>query len=151
MVHHRQSLPFSLEPGDYLPGIHAGLKDFQGHTALEGFGLFGHVNHSAAAFADLLEQAESADVFAGVFQGGRGSRREFRKPRNRRAVQQFPSALQGPKQAFDTRPQGRISGALLVQVRGAFRALKLPRRLKNGFFTWVGFTHVPVYPFLSTW
>ena len=44
MVHHRQSLPLGLEPGDDLPGVHAGLDDLQRHPAADRFLLLGHVD-----------------------------------------------------------------------------------------------------------
>ena len=55
MVHQRQGLALGLEAGDDLPGIHAGLDDFQRHFALDRLGLFGHINCAHAPFADLLQ------------------------------------------------------------------------------------------------
>src|SRR6185503_9795163 len=67
MVHHRQRLAFGLEARDDLPGVHAELDDLQGHAAAHGFLLFGHEDHAAAAFADLLEKFVAADTVAGLF------------------------------------------------------------------------------------
>jgi hypothetical protein len=62
VVHHRQGLPFGLEAGDDLPGVHAGLDDLEGHLALHGLRLFGHEDGAHAAFADLLQQLIGADL-----------------------------------------------------------------------------------------
>ena len=35
VVHHGQGLPFGLEAGDDLRGVHARLDDFQGHLAAD--------------------------------------------------------------------------------------------------------------------
>ena len=70
MVHHRQRLPFGLEARDHLFGVHAQLDDFQRHAAPDGFLLFGHVNDTATAFTDLLEEFVAADSVAGLFGNG---------------------------------------------------------------------------------
>ena len=70
MVHHRQGLPLGLEPGDHLPGIHAGLDDFQGHPPLDRLGLIGHVDDAKTPLADLLEEFIGADDRAGFLGDG---------------------------------------------------------------------------------
>ncbi len=56
MIHHRQRLPLGLEPGDDLLGVHAQLDDLERHAAAHRFGLLGHIDHAAAAFAHALQQ-----------------------------------------------------------------------------------------------
>ena len=55
MIHHGQGLPLGLEPGDDDLGIHAELDDLERDPAADGFFLFGHINDTAAAFANLLQ------------------------------------------------------------------------------------------------
>ena len=56
VVHQRESLPLRREAGDHLFGVHAKLDQLESDPPTDGFLLFGHVNDSAAAFANLLEQ-----------------------------------------------------------------------------------------------
>ncbi len=65
MVHEGQRLTFSLEPGDDTPGVHPQLDDLESHAATESFLLFSHVDHAAAAFANLLQQFVAANPVAG--------------------------------------------------------------------------------------
>ena len=60
MVHQRQRLPLGLEPGDDLLGVHAQLDDLERDPAAHRLLLLGHVDHAAAAFADLLQQLVAA-------------------------------------------------------------------------------------------
>ncbi len=62
MVHQRQRLPLGFEAGDDLLGVHAQLDDLERHAAAHRFLLLGHVNHAAAAFADLLQQFVAANA-----------------------------------------------------------------------------------------
>ena len=54
MIHHRQGLPFLLEPRQHRPGIHAGLDQLQRDFAIDRFGLLGDPDLAHSAFADLL-------------------------------------------------------------------------------------------------
>lgn len=77
MIHQRQRLPFGLEPGDDGLRVHAQFDDLQGDPAPDRFGLFGHVHHPAAAFADLLEELVAAHLVTGLlggWGGGEGGR-----------------------------------------------------------------------------
>src|SRR5262245_10493765 len=67
MVHQGKCLPFGLESGDDTPGIHAGLDDFQGDSAINGFLLFRHEHHAAPALTNLLKQLVSADAVTWLF------------------------------------------------------------------------------------
>ena len=69
MIHQRQRLPLGLKPGDDLFGVHAQLDDLERDPAADRFLLLGHINHAAAAFANLLEQFVTADAVAGFFGG----------------------------------------------------------------------------------
>ena len=66
MVHQRQRLPLGLEPGDDLLGVHAQLDDLERHPAAHRLLLLGHVDHAAAALADLLQQLVAANPVAGL-------------------------------------------------------------------------------------
>jgi hypothetical protein len=73
MVHQRQRLPFGFKPRDHLFGIHAELDNLQRDAAPHRFLLLGHVNHAAAAFAELLEEFVLADSATRFFAyGSRG-------------------------------------------------------------------------------
>ena len=50
--------------------VHAQLDDLERHAPPHRFLLFGHINHAAAALADLLEQLVAADAVAGLFGDG---------------------------------------------------------------------------------
>jgi hypothetical protein len=67
MIHQRERLAFSLEPGNDLPRVHAQLDDLERHTAADRLFLLGHVNDAATAFADFLEQLVTANSVAGFF------------------------------------------------------------------------------------
>ena len=54
VVHQRQRLPFGLEAGDDLFGVHAGLDDLQRHLPSHRSFLLGHENDTEAPLADLL-------------------------------------------------------------------------------------------------
>ena len=73
MIHQGQRLPLGFEAGDDLLGVHAQLDDLERDPAANRFLLLGHINHAAAAFADLLEQFVAADAVAG-FLGGEAER-----------------------------------------------------------------------------
>ena len=73
MVHHRQRLPLRLEPGDHLPGVHAQLDDLERDPPAHRLGLLGHVDHAAAAFAELLASLVPADDVAGLSRWVAGS------------------------------------------------------------------------------
>jgi hypothetical protein len=76
MVHHRQGLPFGLEPGNHLPGVHPQFDDLQGHLPPDGSfaiaqdacarrpeqcgprarRLLGHIHHRHPPLANPLQQ-----------------------------------------------------------------------------------------------
>src|SRR2546422_7671968 len=60
MIHHREGLALDFEARDDAAGIHAELDDLQRYAAADRLLLFGHVNHAATAFANVLEQFVSA-------------------------------------------------------------------------------------------
>jgi hypothetical protein len=66
MIHECQRLTFGLEARNDLPRIHAELDDFQRHAAANRFFLFGHIDDTHAAFADLLKQFVAANAIAGL-------------------------------------------------------------------------------------
>ena len=74
MVHHGQRLAFGLESRNHRARVHSQFDDFQRHPPPHGFGLFGHIHHSAAAFAQFLANFIAPDDVARIF-GGRNSPR----------------------------------------------------------------------------
>ena len=118
MVHQRQRLPLRLEPGNDALGVHAQLDDLERDPAANRLLLLGHINHAAAAFADLLQQFVAAYPVAGFL---RGNRREpdgpARSRRNSRpAFQELPGVVACPKQFLDALAQSGLAGAGLVQI-----------------------------------
>ena len=61
MLHKRQGLPLSFEPGDDFFGIHAWLDDFQRNLSLHRLLLFSDIDNAHAAFANLLVDAIRPD------------------------------------------------------------------------------------------
>ena len=72
MIHHRDRLPLGFKARDHGFGIHAELDDLERHAAADRFGLLGHVNHAAAALADLLKQLVAANRVPGLLGEGNG-------------------------------------------------------------------------------
>ena len=64
VVHQGERLTFGFETGDHLAGVHAGLDDLQGDRTPDRLVLHGAEDDTEAAFADLLDQLESADGVA---------------------------------------------------------------------------------------
>jgi hypothetical protein len=80
VVHEGQGLSFGFEAGDDFARVHAELDDLKGDATSDRFGLLGHVDHAAAAFAEFLEEFIAANVLAnggvgevGRFEGDGGS------------------------------------------------------------------------------
>ena len=71
MIHHRQRLPFGLEAGDHLLGVHPQLDNLERDPPAHWLGLFGDINHSATALADLLHQLVAVYGVAGLFRSAR--------------------------------------------------------------------------------
>jgi hypothetical protein len=62
MVHERQRLALGFEPGQDFARVHPGFNDLERDAAAHGFLLLRHIDHTAAAFADLLEELVTADA-----------------------------------------------------------------------------------------
>src|SRR4051812_2464333 len=60
MIHEGQRLALGFEAGDNTFGVHAQLDHFKSDPTPDRFLLLGHIDNSAAAFADLLEQLVTA-------------------------------------------------------------------------------------------
>jgi len=67
VIHQSQRLPFRLEAGDDLLGIHAELHDLQRHLAADGLDLLGHVHGAETAFSDKLQELVRADALSDEF------------------------------------------------------------------------------------
>jgi len=77
VVHHRQSLPLSLEAGDNLLRVHPRLDDLQGHTASHRAFLFRQVDNAEPSFAksaqELIRSDTRTDVMAGYCPSQQGT------------------------------------------------------------------------------
>ena len=141
MVHHRQRLPLGLEPRDDALGVHAQLDDLERNAAAERLLLFGHVNHAAAALADLLEQFVAADFVARLFGhrkgqddgGAAGVRRGF--------IHEATGLFVRFKQALDPPAQIVVTGTGLPEVFPALVRRQLRRGVENRFVTVGWFVH----------
>ena len=130
MVHQRQRLPLGFEAGDDLPGVHAQLDDLERDAAPHRLLLLGHVDHAAAAFADLLQQLVAADLVARLLrhlpEKSRSPRPDTRpgvafKPRivQGRFLEKGPDLLVLVKQFLDPSTQSRVPAASTLQVTRA--------------------------------
>src|SRR6185503_13502188 len=70
MVHEREGLAFGFETRDDGPRVHAKADDLERDATPNRFLLFGHVNDTAAALANLLKKLVTADFVAGLFDDG---------------------------------------------------------------------------------
>src|SRR5947208_1351039 len=61
MIHHRECLALSFEPGDHVAGIHPEFDDLQRHPAPDRLGLFGDVHRATTALAELLANLVAPD------------------------------------------------------------------------------------------
>src|SRR5688572_27058417 len=71
MIHARDRLSLGLEARDHFLGVHAEFNYLQGHSALHGFVLLGHVDDTAAALTNLLQQLVTSDDLAALGDGMR--------------------------------------------------------------------------------
>ena len=122
MVHHRQRLPLRLEPGDDLLGVHAQLDHLEGHFAADRLLLFGHIDHAAAAFADLLQQLVAPQRLAHGFVGRVGEIQldgSFRRRHRSAVARQFIRPVMRSQQGHQTGAQRRIAVTGAVEEDGA--------------------------------
>ncbi len=131
VVHERQRLPFGLEAGDHLFGVHAELDDLERDPAAHRLLLLGHIDHAATALADLLAELVMADLVAGLLGHGDHACGEGDGPAENcsgRVVQEFAGMVVGCEQG------GNAAAALFVAGQGAFE-IGCPRirgRLEHG-------------------
>ena len=61
MIHEGQRLPLGVETGEDLPGIHAGLDDFQSDFPAKRLFLLGHINDPHSSLAENFLEFVRAD------------------------------------------------------------------------------------------
>src|SRR5205809_1605330 len=131
MVHQRQGLPLSFEAGDDLFGVHAQLDDLERDSAADGLGLLGHIDHPAAAFADLLKEFVATNAVAGFFGDGDYSGLWLF---GQKALARFVRAEQG----LDSREQGSVFVARTCQKAKPFFGGRDVQRLLEDFLFAIG-------------
>ena len=131
MVHQRQRLPLGLEPGDDLLGVHAQLDDLERDPAADRLLLLGHVDHAAAAFADLLQQLVAADPVAGLL-AGRHRDGDGGAPAAAVLPAAAPSACARFQQGPDALFERRIATAGGLDVVGPLLRGQLERAFSDG-------------------
>ena len=139
MVHQRQRLPLGLEAGDDLLGVHAQLDDLERDAAADRLLLLGHVDHAAAAFADLLQQFVAANLVAGLFR--RGQFEPYRRL-NRRFIQEAFGPVEVTEQLVHLPAQFDIAGTGLVQKRRPLVGGQAQGGLENDFLPLIWLVHV---------
>ena len=72
MIHKRQRLSFRLKARDDRVRVHAELDDLERDPTTHRFLLFGHVNDTATAFTDLLQQFVTANPVSRLLSDGHG-------------------------------------------------------------------------------
>ena len=124
MIHHSQRLPLRLKPRNDALGIHAQLDYFESNPAFDRFLLLGHIHHTAAAFADFLEQLIAADPSSqplfrrdGKWNCIRGTRRADVG----RVLQEFPELGLRFEEVLDPLAQGGLGAR--PQTEGRWRPL----------------------------
>ena len=131
MIHHRESLPLGLEPGNDLPAIHAQFDDLEGDATFDRLALLGHPDFAEAAFAELLEQFVAAEHLR------RGClRREIEFENGpislqRRLLHESILVKMIGQQGFHPGPQHRLLAAGAVQKGAAFHRRVLFQRLEE--------------------
>jgi len=115
MVHQGQRLTLGFEPAQDFPGVHAGLDDLERDTAFDRFLLVGHIDHPAAAFANLLQQFIAANLIARLLGHEVGGRQLHG------LGEKLPRLLLRAQQRFDLLTQFQIALAGIGQKAFPFR------------------------------
>jgi hypothetical protein len=123
MIHQRKGLAFGFESGDDAFGVHAELDDFECHAAADGFVLFGHVNHAAAALAELLKELVAADARAGFFGELGGGDEGFLLAHRRGLFKEFAGFVICVQEAIDLATEIGVVAAGLKDVSMAMLRL----------------------------
>ena len=113
MIHHGQRLPLSLKPRNHLPCIHSRFDDLERHLAPDRLVLLGQIDHAAAAFPDLLNQAVAADPPA-ILLRHRGTDAEVEVSVGN--LQKIGHSSLHVEQFLDALPERRIRSARLRQI-----------------------------------
>ena len=121
--------------------VHAQLDDLEGDAPPDRLLLLGHVNHAAAAFADLLQQLVTADAVAGLFGDGKIEKNCPLGRRHGRLLQKSASLFVRLQQPFHALAQIAVAAARLVEIRRAFAGWQLQRAGENGLFAIVRLAH----------
>jgi hypothetical protein len=101
---------------------------------VNGFLLLGHIDNTATAFADLLEEFVASDAVA-WFVGWHGSMANGSAWRDGcRTFEEGTGFIAGLKQFLNTLTQGRVAGAGFSQISRAFANRQPPGSAKNGHF-----------------
>ncbi len=127
MVHEGQRLPFGLEAGQHLFGVHAGLDELDGDESADWFGLLGHEDGPHAALSDGFEEfvtsgQDGTDALNGkaVRVGGHveaGGGVDGRGGGG--AVHGTVGFVVGAQQRLHAAAQHRVTGAVAVEQGGA--------------------------------
>ncbi len=113
----------------------AELDDLQSHAAAHRLDLLGHIDHAAAAFANLLQELVVADHLADGFVGRVGKVALDRGPGGLGlGGQQRLRLLVRRQHRPDTGTQGCIAAAFAVEKRGALGGWFCQRQLEKKFF-----------------
>src|SRR6267154_3855450 len=116
MVHQRQRLALSFKSGDDLPGVHTQLDNLERHSPSHGFLLFSHVDHTAATFANLLEEPVAPNTVASPFRRDLGAFCGWLR-RHNQILQESPGRFVCLKKFFDALAKCRIAGAGPLEIK----------------------------------
>src|SRR5207249_3881080 len=116
--HQRQSLALGFEAGDDLFGVHAQLDDLERQAPLDRLRLLGHIDHAAAAFADLLEELVASDVVARPLADWREDLQSMRGHRSGGFFEERAGGV-GIEQRLYAMAQGSVTTTGMVEARGA--------------------------------
>src|SRR5260221_7128187 len=129
---------FSFKPDQDTFGVHSRFNDFEGNSSLNRLLLFGHINHAAAAFANLLQQFVSANSVTRFF-AKRSLSHGFRLGRG--LLQKIASLIVYFQQLFDPLAQFGISATSTLQEGAALGGRQLEGFRKQHYVPFGGIIH----------
>src|SRR6267143_1630023 len=121
MIHQRQYLSFGFEAGDDRLRIHSRFDYLDRHLPAAWLLLFGHENHSATAFTNLLQQLVAANPVTGFFARRPGSSFDLCGS----LFEKLTGFLVSLQEGLDIGPQLSVSSTRRYQEGGALFSRKL--------------------------
>ncbi len=126
-----ERLPFRVEPGHDLAGVHARLDDFERDLTLHGFLLLSDEHQTEATLPNLFLELVRPDLGAGALGETLTDRRT--DIGRRFQFEQTVGVVVGLEEDFDPPLQLKVAAAGLFQKASALASRLLPHLVKQGF------------------